>query len=186
MMDIGATTKTVEVVLASLASLVPILIKLLKRIPLSWLRTFSVSAFCGVAVYGAMILPDFRKPHITILDPPRGSIVDCQSVSPEGYCMHVVSGTLSRPLRGDQKLYVAIKETGGDEWWISGGATQQQDVTNQLWKQPWASFSGMDSPVKSYSVCAFVTEEQFAPDSKLKVLPNESIVSSTTILVQRR
>jgi hypothetical protein len=185
-MDVTAI-KTLEVAVSSLSSLLTAALKALKKIPAPQRKTLGACALCGAAVYVAVVaVPAWRKPHVTILDPPSGDLVDCRGSSLDGYCRHAVSGTLSRPLQGEQKIYVAIKESGGDEWWISGGAIQQQDVANRQWEQPWASFGSKASPVQSYSVCAFVTEEQFAPDSKLKVLPNESIVSSMTVSVRRR
>ena len=132
---------------------------------------------------------DQESPHppeapITILELGDGNTIECERFTEDGYCLYTVKGTVSYPLESDRKIYIAIKESGGDEWWISGGAIQQQDLVNDAWEQPWASFGHKDSPVKRYHLCAFMTTEQYPPPQKFQNIPSDAI-ASTTIWITR-
>jgi hypothetical protein len=163
----------------------------LPRGPRPWLGTLGLSIASGLIVYGLtyslsrLVVASVFSPHITILQPSQDSIIGCQSTSPDGYCIYKVEGKISRPLRPDHKLYVFIKESGGDEWWVSGGAIQQQAIVDGRWSQPWASFGNQYSPVKDYLVCALVTTDEYKSGQKFGTLPG-SIVVSDTVAVHRQ
>lgn len=174
--------------LTFIAVAVPGILKALKKIERTWIQTLFLSIVAGLMVFGLIKVFDMifkpSPPQITILQPSGGSAMDCTSITQDGYCIYPVTGKVSAILEPNHKIYVIIKERGGNEWWVSGGAVQQQDIVNNTWEQPWASFGKRDSPVKSYLVCALITTEQYGPTQKFQSIPS-NVIASTTISVTR-
>ena len=71
-----------------------------------------------------------------------------------------------------------LKEKGGSEWWVSGGAV---DVINGKWEQPWVTLGDRNSKAQNYIIKAVVTDKQYSSGDKLMTL--EKFLAEDTISI---
>lgn len=192
---------------AAVLGLVPPVVNYMRGKPKPWLTSvlqgIAAGAIAGVVTYfivgrapdsavsddraaGAPAVQLASEPprlSVRIQDPQDGQLIEC-TFNTERQCGRTVSGTASG-LAAGQRIYTLIKEQGGGQWWVSGGAIEPLELVKGEWRQPRASFGHRDSPVKDYIVAAIVTTQHYESGQLLAVLP-DGILGSDSVTVKRK
>ena len=180
---------------SAILGLVPPLINVLRGKPKPWLNSILQGVLSGTTAalvtyfvlaaqpVSQVTAEDRPQIRIEIQDPQNGKTIDCV-FSEDQQCLFTVTGKATGLATG-QRIYIFIKEQGGAQWWVSGGAIEPPELVNGEWHQPRASFGHRDSKVKDYVVAVLVTSQQYTSGQLLAVLPND-VLASSSVAVKRR
>ena len=130
--------------------------------------------------------PPLPQVQIQIVDPTSDTSIPRANMkrNTDGYLLYTVKGKITGTLPQDWHIYVLIQESGGDVWWVAGGALQRQHLTaGGVWGQPYATFGRPDSAIDRFLICAIVTRENYKSGDHLPALPGDAIESDTVSVV---
>ena len=145
---------------------------------LSWKRKLIGSSLVGVIVFviGLFIISIISPVHLEITQPLPNTIVNCDNYTQDGECAISVRVRIEGKIKESEVIRVLAKESGGEEWWVTGGAVDAPEAIDEFSIEH-VTIGSPEDKSKKYKLMAIVTEEDLETGDTVAQIPKHSVTS---------